>query len=69
MGTHDEDYDNLFGSKYLDRNQAHLLMLYLQEHLGYSSNSDKLKLELAGFWKCSCGLMHQKDYVCERIKK
>lgn len=51
----------------LDRNQAHSLMLYLQEHLGYSS-VDKLKDHLKGYWLCGCGLTHPKDFICERIK-
>jgi hypothetical protein len=46
---------------WLDRNQAHLLMLYLQEHL-----KEDISKEL---WRCSCGRWHPKDFVCERIGK
>lgn len=37
---------------YLDRSQAHLLMLYLQEKLWYCPRCDKY---------------HAADYTCERI--
>ena len=48
----------------LDCNQAHLLMLWLQEHLRpYNAVMAK---EL---WKCGCGQWHAKSYVCERISR
>lgn len=49
----------------LDRNQAHLLMLYLQEHLGYN----KIPVTEPKIWLCGCGKYHMKDFVCERIGK
>lgn len=52
----------------LDRNQAHLLMLYLQEHLGYISapiSDDKQN----PYWYCkACRTLHKKDYVCESLQ-
>lgn len=50
-------------SNYLDRNQAHLLMLYLQEHLGYN----KIPVTEPKIWLCGCGKYHMKDFVCRRI--
>lgn len=53
-------------SNLLDRNQAHLLMLYLQEHLGYNKAVQTIPKEM---WECSCGKWHMKDFVCERLGK
>lgn len=48
---------------YLDRSQAHLLMLYLQEHLGNTVPTIEKKL-----WHCPrCDRYHIMDYSCERI--
>lgn len=52
------------GSYKLDRNQAHLLMLYLQEHLAELKIPELIKGNL---WRCGCGQWHKKDFVCERI--
>ncbi len=50
----------------LDRNQAHLLMLYLQEYLQPTliMSKEPVPKEL---WECKCGNWHAKDFVCERI--
>lgn len=50
---------------YLDRNQAHLLYLYLQEHLGYNKHPTISK----EMWLCGCGKYHMKDFVCERLNE
>jgi hypothetical protein len=57
------DRNNHGSYLYLDRNQAHLLMLYLQEHL------NKRPIDGKDFWLCGCGCYHKKDFVCERIGK
>lgn len=48
----------------IDRNQAHLLMLYLQEHLGYN----KVEVTEPKMWLCNCGKYHMKDFVCTMLK-
>lgn len=46
-----------------DRNEAHLLMLYLQEHLGNPVPTIEKKL-----WYCPrCDKYHAENYVCEKI--
>lgn len=50
---------------FIDHSQAHLLMLYLQEHLGFGIDPFPEK----GLWLCGCGKYHAKDFVCERISK
>ena len=45
----------------LDRNQAHLLKLWLEEHL----NPDGAP---KGYWLCGCGKYHKEDFVCEMLK-
>jgi hypothetical protein len=52
-------------TEYLDHNQAHLLMLYLQEHLGYN----KVPTIPNEMWLCTCGKWHMKDFICERLGK
>lgn len=48
---------------YLDRSQAHLLMLYLQEKLRNPVPTIEKKL-----WYCPrCDKYHAENYVCERI--
>ena len=48
----------------MDNNQAHLLYLYLQEHLGFNAVPTIPK----EYWECKCGKFHQKDYVCTMLK-
>lgn len=59
--TNDKEDHGYFA---FSREEANLLMLYLQEHLRYEV-SEELKIG----WLCGCGRYHPKDYVCERIGK
>lgn len=47
----------------LNRSEAHSLMLYLQEHLGYN----KVEVTEPKMWLCGCGKYHMKDYICTQI--
>lgn len=59
---------NVTGSVFdLDRDEAYLLMLYLQEHL--NENVLHSRMNKLGYWLCNCGKWHPKDFVCERISK
>jgi hypothetical protein len=62
------DYDQLNMS--IDRGQAHLLMLWLQEKLGFNPDINKRIETKTDYWYCkNCRTLHKKDYVCTMLSK
>lgn len=60
-------YDNGYGPWEFDRNEAHSLMLWLEEHLAVGGG---VPVTGPNYWLCGCGKYHPKDlYVNGLVNK